>query len=152
METFEIAGISLDVDVMGEGPPMLYLHPEHYAHLHASFVGKLAKRWTIYAPRHPGFDGRNPPEDFRRVEDIAYLYLDLLERLGLGAVLAARARCEHGRKLGDSLREHLAGRRFHVFEHQHEAVAPVVPRDVRVGTVYIGPGVATALSGVRSQA
>ncbi|MCG8548523.1 MAG: alpha/beta hydrolase [Alphaproteobacteria bacterium] len=86
MERIDIAGIVLDVDIVGEGPPMLYLHPEHYAHLHASFVDKLAKRWKIYAPRHPGFDGQNPPENFRRVEDIAYLYLDLVERLGLGSV------------------------------------------------------------------
>ncbi len=86
METIDLAGVQLDLDVQGSGPPMLYLHPEHYAHLHAPFVDRLAERWTLYAPRHPGFDGRTPPSDFRRVDDLAYLYLDLLDHLGLESV------------------------------------------------------------------
>ena len=83
MERIAVAGIALDVEVQGTGPPLLYLHPEHFAHLHDPFVAKLAQHWTVYAPRHPGFDGRQPPRDFRRVDDLAYLYLDLLEQLGL---------------------------------------------------------------------
>lgn len=86
MERIELAGIALDMEVMGAGPPLLYLHPEHYASLHAPFVEKLSERWTVHAPRHPGFDGNHPPADFRRVDDIAYLYLDLLDRLGLTGV------------------------------------------------------------------
>jgi len=91
MEKFELAGVSLDVEVLGAGPPLLYLHPEHYGQLHSPFVARLAESWTVYAPRHPGFDGRRPPADFRQVGDIAYLYLDLLGRLGLdsAAVLGA---------------------------------------------------------------
>jgi pimeloyl-ACP methyl ester carboxylesterase len=86
MERMEVAGILLDVEVQGTGRPLLYLHPEHYAHLHVPFVAKLAERWTVYAPRHPGFDGRQPPREFRRVDDLAYLYLDLLEQLDLESV------------------------------------------------------------------
>ena len=29
MEHFEIAGVDLGVDVIGDGPPLLYLHTEH---------------------------------------------------------------------------------------------------------------------------
>ena len=83
METMQVAGIELDIDVLGEGPPMLYLHPEHYEHLHEPFVAKLAERWKVYYPRHPGFDGRRPPFEFRSVDDLAYLYLDLLDQLDL---------------------------------------------------------------------
>ena len=91
MEQVELAGVTLDMEVAGEGRPMLYLHPEHYHHLHRPFLDRLAERWTVHAPRHPGFDGRRPPDDFRTVGDIAYLYLDLLDRLGLqgAAVLGA---------------------------------------------------------------
>lgn len=85
-ETIDLAGVQLDLTVQGSGPPLLYLHPEHYTHLHAPFVERLAERWTVYAPRHPGFDGRQPPRDFRRTDDLAYLYLDLLERLDLNSV------------------------------------------------------------------
>ena len=91
MEKIEVAGVALDLERRGSGPPLLYLHPEHYAHLHDPFVAALAQDWTVYAPRHPGFDGRPPPRDFRRVDDLAYLYLDLLRHLGLKdvAVLGA---------------------------------------------------------------
>jgi pimeloyl-ACP methyl ester carboxylesterase len=86
MERLDLAGISLDVEVLGSGKPMLYLHPEHYAHLQRPFMEKLAQHWKVYAPRHPGFDGRQPPSDFRRVDDLAYLYLNLLTRIDEGPV------------------------------------------------------------------
>lgn len=86
METIDLAGVQLDLTVQGSGPPMLYLHPEHYTHLHAPFQERLAKHWTVHTPRHPGFDGRPPPSDFRRVDDLAYLYFDLLDQLGLESV------------------------------------------------------------------
>jgi len=83
MDQIDVAGIEIDLEVRGDGPVLLYLHPEHYRHLHTPFVDELAKHWKVYAPRHPGFDGRRPPKDFRRVEDIAYLYLDLIEQYSL---------------------------------------------------------------------
>jgi pimeloyl-ACP methyl ester carboxylesterase len=86
MDRIDVAGIGLDLEITGGGAPLLYLHPEHYAHLHDPFVAKLAERWKVYAPRHPGFDGRQPPRDFRRVDDLAYLYLDLLDQLDLDDV------------------------------------------------------------------
>lgn len=86
MEKILAAGITLDVDISGTGTPLLYLHPEHYGHLHDPFLEKLAEHWQVYAPRHPGFDGRQPPNSFRRVDDLAYLYLDLIEELDLKSV------------------------------------------------------------------
>ena len=91
MKQFELAGVVFDVDVHGAGPPMLYLHPEHYGQLHTPFLNSLAESWTVYAPRHPGFDGRRPPANFRQVSDIAYLYLDLLECLDLDTVVVLGA-------------------------------------------------------------
>jgi pimeloyl-ACP methyl ester carboxylesterase len=83
MEQISVAGIELDIGKTGNGPPLLYLHPEHHFHLQAPFIERLASDWTVYVPRHPGFDGRQPPADFRRVEDLSYLYLDLIEQEGL---------------------------------------------------------------------
>ena len=79
MDQINVAGIEMDLEVRGEGPPLLYLHPEHYAHLHAPFLSKLSEDREVYAARHPGFDGRRPPSDFRLVDDLAYLYLNLLD-------------------------------------------------------------------------
>ena len=86
MEILKVAGIELDIDIRGEGPPILYLHPEHYAHLHEPFLAKLAAGRKVYAPRHPGFDGRCPPIEFRGIDDLSYLYLDLLDQLDLSGV------------------------------------------------------------------
>ena len=83
MEEIKVAGITLDVDITGEGPPLLYLPAESFGPLHSPFLTGLSEHWKVYAPRHPGFDGRTPPDDFRRVEDLAYLYLDLLGALNL---------------------------------------------------------------------
>ena len=43
MDQVNVAGIEMDLEVQGEGPPLLYLHPEHYAHLHAPFLSKLSR-------------------------------------------------------------------------------------------------------------
>ena len=86
MERIAAAGIELEVEKIGSGPPLLYLHPEHYCHLQKPFIDRLASKWTVYVPHHPGFDGRTPPSDFRRVEDLTYLYLDLIERDGLDGI------------------------------------------------------------------
>lgn len=86
MNRIDGAGVELDIEKTGNGPPLLYLHPEHFFHLQSPFLERLTADWTVYVPRHPGFDGRQPPSDFRRVEDLAYLYLDLVEQDGLDGV------------------------------------------------------------------
>jgi pimeloyl-ACP methyl ester carboxylesterase len=86
MEQISVGGVRLDLEVQGVGPPLLYLHAEHYHHLQQPFIERLAESWTVYTPRHPGFDGRTPPEDFRRIDDLAYLYLDLMAQLDLDDV------------------------------------------------------------------
>ena len=87
MERVDVAGLELDVEVYGRGPALLYLHPEQYLHLNAPFIAKLSAHWRVIVPHHPGFDGRTPPADFRSVGDIAYLYLDLLDAMGITAPL-----------------------------------------------------------------
>jgi pimeloyl-ACP methyl ester carboxylesterase len=91
MDQITVGGVTLDLEVQGSGPPLLYLHAEHYHHLQQPFIDRLAESWTVHAPRHPGFDGRTPPEDFRRIDDLAYLYLDLLAQLDLDGVTLAGA-------------------------------------------------------------
>lgn len=91
METFESGGVAVTYTVHGSGPPLLFLHPEHFFAWNRTFVGQLAAKRQVIVPRHPGFDGKPPPPDFRRVDDLAYLYLDLIERLDLRDVLLVGA-------------------------------------------------------------
>ncbi|MGC2199923.1 MAG: alpha/beta hydrolase [Stellaceae bacterium] len=84
MERIEIAGVSLEVMAAGKGPPLLFLHGGDYFAQHQEFFDKLARRWRVMVPRHPGFGGSGRPDGFRTVHDLAYLYLDLLDTQDFG--------------------------------------------------------------------
>ncbi len=84
MERIEIAGVSLEVMAAGKGPPLLFLHGGDYFAQHREFFAKLARRWRVMVPRHPGFGGSGRPDGFRTVHDLAYLYLDLLDTQDFG--------------------------------------------------------------------
>lgn len=84
MERIEIAGISVEALIAGSGPPLLFLHGGDYFAQHREFFDRLARHWRVVVPRHPGFGNSERPHGFRTVHDLAYLYLDLLERGDLG--------------------------------------------------------------------
>lgn len=91
MERHEIAGIPVDVHVTGSGPPLLYLHGEHFFEAQRPFLDDLARDFRVIVPRHPGFDGRTPPPDFRAAGAIALLYLEVMERMDLDDALVVGA-------------------------------------------------------------
>jgi pimeloyl-ACP methyl ester carboxylesterase len=86
MERIEIGEIPLDVLVQGDGPPLLFLHGGDFAAQNRSFLDRLAQRFRVVAPRHPGFGASPRPAWMRNVGDIAYLHLDLIDRLALDGV------------------------------------------------------------------
>lgn len=84
METMTVGGIPVEVHISGSGPPLLYLHAEMLADRVRPNLDALASKHRVIAPHHPGFGPNAPvPADFTSVADIAYLYLDLIDRLGL---------------------------------------------------------------------
>ena len=83
MERIEINGISVETVIAGTGPPLLFLHGGDYVAQNRAFLDRLARRFRVVAPRHPGFGTTPRPAWFRSVNDIAYLYLDLIDRLNL---------------------------------------------------------------------
>src|ERR1051325_8275129 len=83
MERIDIAGIAIDTEIIGTGPPLLFLHGGGHVAQHRAFLARLSPRVRVIAPRHPGFGHTPRPAWFRTVHDIAYLYLDLLDRLDL---------------------------------------------------------------------
>src|SRR5258708_7215755 len=87
MERIDISGISLDAWVAGAGRPLLFLHGIDYFAQQLSFLDRLATGFRVIAPRHPGFGATPRPPWMRTVGDIAYLYLDLLDRLALDDVI-----------------------------------------------------------------
>jgi pimeloyl-ACP methyl ester carboxylesterase len=86
MANIDLAGTSIDLWQSGEGPPLLFLHgaggfrPDH------PFLGLLGEHRRISAPSHPGFGTSSLPEWIDRPEDIAHIYLNLLDRVAPGPI------------------------------------------------------------------
>src|SRR5258708_15734680 len=87
MERIDIDGVSLEAWVAGAGRPLLFLHGIDYFAQQLPFLDRLATKFRVIAPRHPGFGTTARPHWMRTVGDIAYLYLDLLDRLALDDAL-----------------------------------------------------------------
>ena len=63
-------------------PSVLFLHDLDYLNsLDYPFVEALARQWRVVCPSHPGFGGSTLPEHFDAIDDLAYVYLDLLREM-----------------------------------------------------------------------
>lgn len=78
-----IAGIELEVIERGQGAPILYLHGGAGIALDLPFVERLAKVRRVIAPSHPGFGRSSLPDWIDSIDDIAHIYLELMDRMGL---------------------------------------------------------------------
>src|SRR5262249_15749953 len=78
-----IAGVELEMLERGHGAPLLYLHGGAGIALDAPFIDLLARERRIIAPSHPGFGRSSLPDWLDSVDDIAHIYLELMDRLGL---------------------------------------------------------------------
>src|SRR5262249_17973817 len=78
-----LQGIDLDVRRKGRGPSMLVLHGGGGPVLGYPFADRLAERFELIEPVHPGFAGTPIPDHFDGLEDLVYLYLDLMDALAL---------------------------------------------------------------------
>jgi len=87
MQRIEIGEVSLEASIAGDGRPLLFLHGGDYFAQNRAFLDRMAQRRRVFAPRHPGFGGSERPDGFRTVHDLAYLYLDMMERQSLGDVV-----------------------------------------------------------------
>jgi pimeloyl-ACP methyl ester carboxylesterase len=75
--------VELDFLDRGSGRPLLVLHGAGGPRPDAPFIDLLAQHGRVIAPTHPGFADAPLPAWFDSVDDLAYLYLDLLEALDL---------------------------------------------------------------------
>jgi pimeloyl-ACP methyl ester carboxylesterase len=79
-----IGDVGLEVVERGHGRPVLWLHGEEGLDSTAPVVESLANHARVVAPSHPGY-GHSPEVDhIDTVDDLAYLYLDLLDQLDAG--------------------------------------------------------------------
>lgn len=103
MSVISLGGLELDVWEGGDGPPLIFLHGAEGFSASDEFVGRLGRQRRVIAPAHPGFGLSPLPDWIDRPDDIAHVYLSLLDRLGrapvdvigcsLGGWIAAELAC-----------------------------------------------------------
>jgi pimeloyl-ACP methyl ester carboxylesterase len=76
-------GVPLSYLDLGAGAPILVLHGAGGLPPDAPFLGGLAKLGRVIAPTHPGFGRAELPDWIDSIDDLAYIYLDLLDALDL---------------------------------------------------------------------
>lgn len=100
-----VRGTTLESWSKGEGERLLILHDIEYLNAPRPFTELLARDFTVITPSHPGFGNSELPENCDSVDDLTYLYLDLIDEIGpvniigmgFGGWIAAEVavRCSH---------------------------------------------------------
>jgi pimeloyl-ACP methyl ester carboxylesterase len=78
-----VAGTSLELVERGAGRPLLFLHAGEGLMPERPWFERLAQHYRVIAPSHPGWGNSPLIDGMGSVDDLAYLYLDLADELGL---------------------------------------------------------------------
>ena len=101
--------VRLEIVERGQGRPLLWLHGEEGLDPHAPFLDRLTAYGQVLAPSHPGFGHSPDAAGVDTVDDLSYLYLDLLaardlrEVVVIGASLGGWVAAEMAVKSADRL-------------------------------------------------
>jgi pimeloyl-ACP methyl ester carboxylesterase len=103
-ETIAVNGTNIEVLRGGAGAPMLFLHGAGGASEWAPYMDRLAERFDLVVPSHPGYGRSDTPPWLDDIHDLAFFYLDFMAQLGLEGVHLA------GNSLGGWLAAEIAVR------------------------------------------
>jgi pimeloyl-ACP methyl ester carboxylesterase len=78
-----VSGMNIELERRGRGEPLLLFYGEEALELDAPFVDELAAKYEVLIPSPPGFGNSERPDWITNTDDIAYIYLDLVEQLGI---------------------------------------------------------------------
>lgn len=81
--TIELDGCRTHYRRGGSGTPLVFLHGASGAPVVLPFMEKLATRFDVLVPDHPGYGLSDEPEWLENIHDVAYFYLDFFEALRL---------------------------------------------------------------------
>ena len=79
----KVADVELELFDSGQGRPLLFLHGDDGFQSRQPYVATLLARRRLLAPSHPGFGKSSLPDWLDSVDDIAHLYLELMDVLKL---------------------------------------------------------------------
>jgi pimeloyl-ACP methyl ester carboxylesterase len=85
-EKITLASGAVELHETGDGAPLLLLHSGQGFVPDQPYVDLLARRRRVLAPSHPGFGTSDLPDWLDTCDDIAHIYLDLMDRRGLATV------------------------------------------------------------------
>ena len=78
--------LRLAIERRGKGPPLLLLYGEEALELEAPFLDELARDYEVIIPSPPGFGASTRPDWVTCPDDIAYMYLALVDDLKLRGI------------------------------------------------------------------
>ena len=84
--TIEVDGCRTRYRRAGKGTPLVFLHGAGGMPIVLPFMEKLAQRFDVIVPDHPGYGLSDEPEWLENIHDVAYFYLDFLVHLKLERV------------------------------------------------------------------
>ena len=82
-QMLKLGEVEIELHESGNGSPLLFLHSGGGFAPDDAFVGLLAERHRVIAPSHPGFGHSGLPDWLDSIDDIAHIYLELMDRLDL---------------------------------------------------------------------
>lgn len=112
----------------GKGEPLMFLHGASGFPGWLPFFEKLAARYDVFVPEHPGFGTSDNPPWIRNVPDVAMYYLDFLDGLGAAKVHVI------GHSLGGWIAAEAAARN----STQFASLTLIAPAGVRVKGIICG--------------
>lgn len=83
----DVKGVALEIGMRGKGRDILFLNSGSWLADERPFVDQLGSIGRVIAPTHPGFGLADAPARLTTVDDLAYLYLDLIDTMNLNRVL-----------------------------------------------------------------
>lgn len=82
-EIVKLGSMSIEVERCGRGKPLLLLMGEEALERGSPLLDDLQKDHELIIPSPPGFGRSDRPDWVTNPDDFAYVYLDLVEKLGL---------------------------------------------------------------------
>ena len=82
----DVMGKKTQMTISGDGPPLMYLHSAGGEADWLPFHEALSRKYRVHVPAHPGFALSGGLEQIRDIQDMAWHYVDLFDKLGLKQV------------------------------------------------------------------
>lgn len=86
--TIRLSGMDIEVERRGSGAPLLVLHGEEALEAGSPALDSLAQTHELFIPSMPGFGHSERPDWITNIDDISYIWLDLVDHFKLQGVTA----------------------------------------------------------------